>query len=437
MRFCFLIPQMEHYSPVSGGAIATITANVSAELEARGHLVAIVGCECADPIYKKGLFHPVDLGRRSALLKTTAHLEARLRRWDAPDEGRFYSKVLEILVSMRPDVVVLANDLERITAVRRLLPDTRIVVWVHNKCRMRGRSTAGLYAADAFLCCSDYIKNWLLCEYGLDAARVLTAYAGVDRGVFYPSPQINTGPELRVLFTGRLDPNKGVDRAVNAVGRLRKEGVRIRLSVAGNVWFYSREGSERDRFQRSLRAAMEEAEVDWMGHVPRRFLPGLMRSHDVALALSRSDEPFGLVVLESMASGLAVIASLRGGLGEACGGAAMVADPDDADEVERLLYALSQDEAALRNWKGRSLERVKTACWSETAEVLCQAVDKVGVPVLQKKCGSRFRSLLLRAQSASPLGRIKEFKVHPRGGEGKQAGHRLNQQAITKVNPIK
>jgi glycosyltransferase involved in cell wall biosynthesis len=177
-----------------------------------------------------------------------------------------------------------------------------------------------------------------------------------------------------VLFTGRLDPNKGVDIAVSAVSKLRKKGFPVTLSVAGNIWFYRQKGAVRDPFQISLRAAMREVGVDWMGHVPRRFLPEVMRRHDVALVPSRSEEPFGLVVLESMASGLAVIASPRGGLGEACGGAAMQVDPDDAAGIERLLGKLSRNRVELDHWKARSLERAQTARWSSTAEVLCRAV---------------------------------------------------------------
>jgi glycosyltransferase involved in cell wall biosynthesis len=123
-----------------------------------------------------------------------------------------------------------------------------------------------------------------------------------------------------------------------------------------------------------LRKAMKESGVDWLGHVPRRFLPDVMRRHDVALVLSRSQEPFGLVVLESMASGLAVIASHRGGLGEACGGAAMVVEPEDLSAVAALLDRLSKDPAELNRWRARSLERTRTASWSDTAKVLCRAV---------------------------------------------------------------
>ena len=374
MHFCFLMPQLEHYSPVSGGAIATVTANVAHELQSISHQVDVVAPECFEPLYAEGRVHTIGAGTTGALAEIAAHMEARFRRWDAPNEGRFYAAGLTVLEQLQPDVVVLANDLERIAAVRRLLPKVRIVVWMHNECRLRKGATDVLRDADVFLCCSDYIKNWLLREYGLDAARVHTAHAGINGNLFYPATHVAPRDEVRVLFTGRLDPNKGVDIAVNVVARLRRKGVPIGLSVAGNVWFYRQKGANKDPFHNRLRSAMREGCVDWMGHVPRRFLPEVMRRHDVALVPSRSEEPFGLVVLESMASGMAVLASPRGGLSEACGDAAMIVDPENTAGIESWLERVSFDRTELNKWKGRSIERVKTAKWSDTAKVLCRTV---------------------------------------------------------------
>jgi glycosyltransferase involved in cell wall biosynthesis len=375
MRFCFLMPQLEHYSPVSGGAIATVTANVAHELERGGDCVDVIAPDCGEPTYRRGKLHLVNVHKAGALREIAAHLEARLRRWHFPHEGRFFSKSLQTLGRVSPDVVVLANDLERISLVRRLLPRSKVVVWLHNECRLRKGSGSRLSDADAFLCCSDHIKRWFVAEYDIPSARVYTAYAGIDRSAFYPEADDPDQKELRLLFTGRLDPNKGVDIAVDSVLRLRAMGLPIQLSIAGNIWFYGQGNAYRDAFQCRLRAAMGADGIDWLGHVPRRFLPRVMRQHDVGLVLSRSDEPFGLVVLESMASGLAVLASPRGGLPEACSGAAILVEPNNTTEIERVLHRLCEDRDELRRWKKRSLSRVQSASWSATAWALRRAVE--------------------------------------------------------------
>jgi glycosyltransferase involved in cell wall biosynthesis len=374
MHFCFLMPQLEYYSPVSGGAIATVTAHVSRELVRDMHRVDVIASECYEPVYEDGTVHEVKVRTGGGFAEMAAHLEARLLRWDSPHGGRYYSAGLKLLEKLQPDAVVLANDFERITAVRRVLPGVCIVVWLHNECRLRTVGPGQTKDADVFLCCSDYIRSWVVHEYALDPSRVHTAHAGIDEKLFSPAIDPPRQNELRVLFTGRLDPNKGVDIAVRVVGRLRRKGLPIRLSVAGNVWFYAQKGKNPDPFQSRLRSAMKNNGVDWMGHVPRRFLPEVMRRHDVAMVPSRSEEPFGLVVLESMASGLAVLASPRGGLIEACGGAAMLVDPDDSVGIETFLERLCSDRSELDSWKVRSLQRAKMARWGDTARVLCRAV---------------------------------------------------------------
>ena len=59
--------------------------------------------------------------------------------------------------------------------------------------------------------------------------------------------------------------------------------------------------------------------------------------HTTLSVFSRWDDPFCLVVLEAMASGCAVVASLRGGIPEAAGGAAVLAPSDDPDSVATIL----------------------------------------------------------------------------------------------------
>lgn len=374
MHFCFVLPQMEHYSPVSGGAIATVTVHVCKELQLLGHRVDVVAPDCCEPVYNEGTLHLIRSAEAHPVFETALHFEARFRGWHAPNEGRFYAGTLELLKSIRPDVVVLANDLRRSAKVRRAVPNAQIVSWMHNECVLPEGTPGQCLQEDAFLCCSEYLRKWFIRQYQLDESRVHTALAGVDHERFYPSSAPNKGGNLRVLFTGRLDRNKGVDLAVEAVSRLRGKGVPIQLSVAGNSWFYRRRGREKNPFEEALKKAMKESNCHWLGHVPRRFLPELMREHDVALVLSRSQEPFGLVVLESMASGLAVIASQRGGLPEACGGAAMWGDPDDPQRVLELLESLAKDPAELAQWRDRSLQRSRIARWRHTAEVLCGAV---------------------------------------------------------------
>lgn len=377
MRLCFILLPIEFYSPVSGGAIATVTKNVVRELETDGHEVSVIAPEDAQPVYEQGAVSVVRVKSEGLIKKVYSHLEARMNRWDHLGEGSYWEGVTGVLRRVRPDVVVLANDLLAVNRVRAVLPKTKIIVWLHNECEPRGDVQKAIGSADAFLTCSDYIRSWFLNRYKVESGRVLTAHAGVDRSEFYPGEK-KAGKPVRMLYVGRLDPNKGVDRAVNGVRLLREAGLDVSLTVAGSTWFYQRRNPSEDSFLTELKGEMNQAGVDWLGHVPRRWLPMVMREHDVALVLSRSNEPFGLVVLEAMASGLAVVASSHGGLSEACGGAGLLMDSYNQQELVKQLEGLCRDETKLQNLRERSIQRAASANWSNTASVLLLGIESLG-----------------------------------------------------------
>lgn len=107
-----------------------------------------------------------------------------------------------------------------------------------------------------------------------------------------------------VVVVGRLQPWKGQDRALRAVALLRAESLDVQLLIVGGAAF----GFDVD-YGAGLRTLADElglsAHVTFTGQVPSAH-PYLSIS-DIALNASES-EPFGIVVLEAMASGVAVVA---------------------------------------------------------------------------------------------------------------------------------
>jgi glycosyltransferase involved in cell wall biosynthesis len=68
-----------------------------------------------------------------------------------------------------------------------------------------------------------------------------------------------------------------------------------------------------------------------------------MQRAAIVVVPSRWEEPFGLVALEAMACGAALICSPRGGLPEVAGETALYADPDQPDAVAAAICALACD----------------------------------------------------------------------------------------------
>jgi glycosyltransferase involved in cell wall biosynthesis len=147
----------------------------------------------------------------------------------------------------------------------------------------------------------------------LDPSNVVVVLDGADperfnpgrAGHFRTSAGIDdTAPLLGCV--ARIDTWKGVDTVLDAFAALSSDRPELRLVVAGSVV----PGKEAYAADLERRAAALPG-VTWLGH--RRDVPEIIADLDVFVAVSREPEPFGLVVVEAMASGVPVVAGAAGG----------------------------------------------------------------------------------------------------------------------------
>ncbi|MEX2393021.1 MAG: glycosyltransferase family 4 protein [Actinomycetota bacterium] len=134
----------------------------------------------------------------------------------------------------------------------------------------------------------------------------------------FPLVETRSGPP-RVLFASALIPHKGLDLVVRAFARIleRRPDARLGLSGLGDHrWVFDRLRDEKDDVERS---------IDVLGVGSPEELPSVYGSADVTVLASRN-EAFGLVLIESLACGTPVVATLPGG----------PADIIDNDAVGRL-----------------------------------------------------------------------------------------------------
>ncbi len=113
--------------------------------------------------------------------------------------------------------------------------------------------------------------------------------------------------EKLIVFAGRLEYEKGVQTVIDALPRiLRKQ--KVRFVVAGT-------GTHEKRLRAHVRKAGLSKHVDFVGFVPENELRMYYAAADLAVVPSLY-EPFGMVALETMASGTPCIAADTGGLRE-------------------------------------------------------------------------------------------------------------------------
>jgi glycosyltransferase involved in cell wall biosynthesis len=191
--------------------------------------------------------------------------------------------------------------------------------------------------------------------------RVVVVHPGVDLSRFCPGPRddqvrrsLGAAPEdLLVGIVGRVDPRKGVQVLVEAMGMVQGELAPSRLVVVGDT------GTGPPAFKRDLEARAREVLGDRVVFAGRRNdVPDVMRALDVLVNAS-VHEPFGLTVLEAMACGTPVIGTRAGGVPEFVtdGESGLLVPPFDAAALARAIERMLGDPA-LRERLGAEGARV-------------------------------------------------------------------------------
>jgi phosphatidylinositol alpha-mannosyltransferase len=150
-------------------------------------------------------------------------------------------------------------------------------------------------------------------------------FNGVDLHRFEAAqPMRDSDGRPAVLFVGRHELRKGLNVLLDAFERVERPAV---LWVAGDG-----PGSEVQR-----RRHPESERVKWLGVLSDEQVAARLAGADVLCAPSLYGESFGMVLLEGLAAGCAVVASDIDGYRAAAGGHAALVPPDDADALARAI----------------------------------------------------------------------------------------------------
>ena len=154
-------------------------------------------------------------------------------------------------------------------------------------------------------------------HYGDPQGQIEIVAPGVEHALFGPGDQRGARAAIGVphdvpmlLFVGRIQPLKGPDVAIRALGALDRPDAQ--LVIVGGA-----SGSDGDGELERVHQLVDELglhdRVRFVPPQPHHILSSYYRAADVVVVPSRS-ESFGLVALEAAACGVPVVASAVGGL---------------------------------------------------------------------------------------------------------------------------
>ena len=230
------------------------------------------------------------------------------------------------------------------------------------------------------ICVSAATRN-VLVEAGVPVSHARIIHTGLDvaqylNGGELPSRQ-HEYQELKLLYAGRMYPEKGIDTLIEAMITLvnghGRHNIRLSLVGAGSM-----------EYKNSLRRLVNKAGladyITFLDWVTPAEMPELLKKFDVLVLPSTWPEPFSRAVLEGMISGLVVVAARTGGTPEIIvdGENGLLFRPNDPEHLAKKIAFLADQSQASNQLRdaGRQtvLERFTMAKMMDEIESYLQDV---------------------------------------------------------------
>jgi phosphatidylinositol alpha-mannosyltransferase len=185
-----------------------------------------------------------------------------------------------------------------------------------------------------------------------------------------PFPEYRDG-KINILFVGRAEPRKGAMYLLRAYAALKASypAVRLILACAGP------QVGEMRRFVRRERLA----DVLFAGRVSDVDKARFLKTADVFCAPSTGQESFGIVLLEAMAAGRAVVASDIHGYKRVVQRSVtgLLVEPKDPDAICRAIAQLIDDPALRDRLGAAGARRAVDYDWAHVARQLVEVYEEV------------------------------------------------------------
>ncbi|HEX9832124.1 MAG TPA: glycosyltransferase family 4 protein [Mycobacterium sp.] len=216
---------------------------------------------------------------------------------------------------------------------------------------------------------SDLARRWQMESLGSDAVEIPN---GVDVAAFASAPPMDGYPRIgkTVLFLGRYDESrKGMAVLLRALQRLVERFEDIELLIVG--------GGDEDELRRS--AGKLARHLQFLGQVDDAAKASAFRSADVYCAPNTGGESFGIVLVEAMAAGTAVVASDLDAFRRVLmnGTAGRLVPVDDAGGLADALIEVLDNDALRARYVEVASEAVRRYDWSVVAGQVMRVYETV------------------------------------------------------------
>jgi len=237
----------------------------------------------------------------------------------------------------------------------------------HNRLARRIKYTV-LDRADHFIAMSERARETLLLE-GVAPHKITVAPVGVDVERFKPRGKSEKlldycgldHKDLLISFCGRLSYSKGVEFLLYAFKKLTLDPKIRSLDIKVKLAFFG-EGEKKSRLLELAGRLDLEKDTIFYGFYPYEKMGDVYNTTDILVLPSVSikwwQEQLGMVLMEGMASGCAVVSTRSGSIPEVAGDAGLLCNPGDFCDLYLKMRKLCLNKDLREKLGERGRERV-------------------------------------------------------------------------------
>lgn len=282
---------------------------------------------------------------------------------------KYISSVLHYIRGKRFDMIQVDNRPHYMAQVKHAFPNTPVALFLHSLTFVpRTKSVAAsMSRANLIIANSHSLKSNLTRMFPSQAHKIRMVHLGVDVDRFRPASGYEKSRSFHVLFVGRVIPRKGVSVLIKAVSIARKHRSDMKLTIVGGG---------KPHYVKMLKSLARRYAVpaQFTGKISHRSIHKLYRKAHCFTCPSQKHEAFGLVNVEAMASGLPVIASDIGGIGEIVrhrSNGFLVSKYSSPDEHAKYILRVAQNkEMSAQLARQARQDAVNRFSWAQTASRL-------------------------------------------------------------------
>jgi phosphatidylinositol alpha-mannosyltransferase len=351
------------------GGVQSHVLQLAEVMQGRGHVVSVLAPTSSDAhgslpdyVVSGGKAVPIPYNGSVARLRFGPATHRLVKRWLA--DGEF--DVLHLHEPNAPSLSMLALNIAEgpIVATFHTSTTKSLTLSVFEPIlRPMHEKIVGRIAV------SDLARRWQMEALGSDAVEIPN---GVDVAAFASAPAMDGYPRpgKSVLFLGRYDESrKGMEVLLRALQRLVERFEDIELLIVGR--------GEEDELRRS--AGKLARHLRFLGQVDDAAKASALRSADVYCAPNTGGESFGIVLVEAMAAGTAVVASDLDAFRRVLmdGTAGRLVPVDDAEGLAEALIEVLENDTVRARYIEVASEAVRRYDWSVVAGQILRVYETV------------------------------------------------------------